>query len=296
MGRHFRIGRWAALSAVALLAACKPSPDKPFEPYPREGNLVHASTPNCHRGYKAFRKYAESRSGEGAWTAYQPTFAEPSRPTRWAKVSVVQVEGEQSVYTFTQPGHPAHPALVIKSIALTSEGASWMVAGCGWGDRRAYHAMQEASRRQAAAFEEAVTAHSAPPDELYVPGQDPEDERIRAPKDKLVSAVADRAYKLHMSGRELETQYSFTPEDRYLSAASFTWLETPAPLDDRLRILDQAIVSLSTKAGTEAVVGWCAGPDGARTPRFCAKARENNGWSDDWAQAERALGSRRQRG
>jgi len=286
MGRHFRIGRWAALSAVALLAACKPAPEKPFEPYFVGKGYIDTTNPNCHLGYKAFHKHAMAKAHAG-WDVLQPAAGSGQMGVRtlWAKVEVFEPPAEGRLYVFTLPGHPAHPAVLMKNTSISSEGVSWYVNGCGWGDRKAFIRFRSASQALSDAFEAEVKQYPWPEDASYATGQAPDDERIHAPKDQLVSTVADQAHELRLSGRELSALYAIASGDQREdeTTATFTWLEHPRLLADRFQILDLALVDIRTQAGSDAVLSWCSGPEGPRTPKFCRSARARNSeWSHKW--------------
>ncbi|WP_427791534.1 hypothetical protein [Brevundimonas diminuta] len=45
-----------------------------------------------------------------------------------------------NLYLVTQPDHPAHPAIFVRHILLTTEGTSVMTSGCGYGDKTALEA------------------------------------------------------------------------------------------------------------------------------------------------------------
>ncbi|MET4684937.1 hypothetical protein [Brevundimonas faecalis] len=42
-----------------------------------------------------------------------------------------------ALYLITRPDHPAHPAIFVRHVALSSEGASIVSGGCGFGDLKA---------------------------------------------------------------------------------------------------------------------------------------------------------------
>lgn len=45
-----------------------------------------------------------------------------------------------NLYLVTQPDHPAHPAIFVRHVLLTTESTSVMTGGCGYGDKTALEA------------------------------------------------------------------------------------------------------------------------------------------------------------
>lgn len=265
-----------ALCALSLVAGCKPAPKSVFEPYGRVQGAVDTTSPNCAARYNAFLDYAKARSrnqpGYEALQAAEPSNDLPDASTVWAKVAVYPVDGEDRIYVFTQPGHPAHPAVLIKSTFVNSEGMHQQVNGCAWGDHKAYVRFLTAAQISAAWFQEEIRGNPMPGADIPPSQRDPAEVRVAGPAE-LVMKVAERAWLMNRAGQPPSTIYVWTAKDALMSAAHFTWLEPPSPSADRYALMDAAIVDFTTDEGAEALASWCGGPDASRTPRLCERAK-----------------------
>lgn len=292
MGRpkYFRLMIMAAFGVLA--ASCEPKPDKPFQPFPTGRGWVDTSRPNCGAGYAAFETYAKQHaSGLSGYEAVQPTTAaDPTKPTLWAKVKVYALEGSGDLYIFTRFGHPAHPAVLIKSLVMTTEGASWSVVGCPWGPRVDYRRFATASRMLSDGFMGEIEQRPPPFDKVAYPlGQSPaENEQVHVQDAaEVVGAVADRALALKSDQRFMTTLHAFTKRDNGMAALNLTWISEPPAGADRYAIIDAARVSYQSNEGPRATAAWCGGPDGKRTPGFCARVvEETASWRRYWAESE----------
>ena len=288
MGRlkYFRLMFVVAFSLLAT--SCEPKQDKPFQPFPTGSGWVDMSRPNCGAGYAAFETYAKRHAwGLSGYEAVQPTTAatDPTRPTLWAKVKVYALEGSGELYIFTRFGHPAHPAVLIKSLVMTTEGASWSVVGCPWGPRHGYQRFATASRMLSDGFMGEIEQRPSPFDKVTYPlgqsSEENEEVHVRTAA-QVIGAVADRAVALKADQRFMTTLYAFTKLDNGMAALNLTWINEPASGADRYAIIDAARVSYQSNEGPRATEAWCGGPDGKRTPGFCATAaKETAFWLKD---------------
>jgi hypothetical protein len=263
------------VATVGLLgSACKPTSSKRFEPYPREQGYIDASRPNCPAGYKAFLDYAKAGIGsKEGYETLQPT--EPGGSfdrTVWAKVVVYAVEGENRIYVFTTQGHPAHPAVVIKSTYVNSEGVFWGVNGCSWGDRTAYLQFEAASQVLARQYRHETEQHP-PPDAQITTAHVDLTEVFAEPAD-MVSKVAERAAGLNAVGRPATHIIALRPKAYYPPAITFDWLEAPPPSASKYEIMEASYVDYTNDDGAAAMAAWCGGREATRTPKLCAKAQE----------------------
>jgi hypothetical protein len=257
-----------------LAAGCKPTGSKPFEPYPQGRGFVDTTRPNCSAGYKAFLDYAKaSPSADSGWERLQPTEpGTPLTPTVWAKVLVYAVEGENRIYVFTVRGHPAHPAVIIKSTHVGGEGISWSVNGCGWGDHNSYLQFETASKVLSDQFRE-ETGGGPWPDAKIAPGHVDLTE-VRAEPSDMVAKIAERAAGLNAVGRPATHIIALRPKAYYPPAISFDWLETPLSSASKYDLMESSIVDYTSDEGAAAMAAWCRGSEGARTPKLCASAKE----------------------
>lgn len=288
---NFRLIPVVVLSLLAM--SCEPKRDTSFQPFPTGRGWTDTSRPNCGAGYAAFETYARKYAwGLSGYEAMQPTVVDNStEPTLWAKVKVYSVESRGDLYIFTRFGHPAHPAVLIKSLVMASEGASWSVVGCPWGSRRAYRRFAVASRMLSDAFMNEIEAHPPPFEKVTYPlGQSPEEnEEVHVEQAaQMIGAMADRALALKLDQRFMTTLYAFTKREGGMPALNLTWAKEPPSGADRFAIIDAAILSYQSIEGPRATTAWCSGPDGKRTPRFCAAAAiETKAWSEYWASASK---------
>lgn len=282
---NFRLIPVVVLSLLAM--SCEPKRDKPFQPFPTGRGWTDTSRPNCGAGYAAFETYARKYAwGLSGYEAMQPTVVEDStKPTLWAKVKVYAVQASGDLYIFTRFGHPAHPAVLIKSVVITSEGVSWDVVGCPWGARGAYRRFAGASQALTDGFMAEIEAHPSPLGKVTYPlGQSPEEnEEVHVETAaQMIGAMADRALALKSDQRFMNTLYAFTKLEGGMGVLYLTWAKEPPSGADRYAIIDAAIVDYQSNQGPRATAAWCNGPDGKRTPRFCAAAAaETKRWLED---------------
>jgi hypothetical protein len=174
-----------ALCALSLIAGCKPAPKPAFEPYGRALGGVDTTNPNCAARYNAFLDYAKAhsreRSGYDVLQAAEPSTTLSGVSTVWAKVKVYPVDGEDRLYVFTQPGHPAHPAVLIKSTFVNTEGMHQQVNGCAWGDHKAYARFLTAAQISAAWFQEEIRSYPMPGADIPPSQRDPAEVRVAGP-------------------------------------------------------------------------------------------------------------------
>jgi len=282
---NFRLIPVVVLSLLAV--SCEPKHDKPFQPFPTGRGWTDTSRPNCGAGYAAFETYAQKYAwGLSGYEAMQPTVVEDStKPTLWAKVKVYSLQGSGNLYIFTRFGHPAHPAVLIKSLSMDSEGPTWSVVGCPWGARRAYRRFAGASQALTDGFMAEIEAHPSPLGKVAYPlGQSPEEnEEVHVETAaQMIGAMADRALALKSDQRFMNTLYAFTKLEGGMGVLYLTWAKEPPSSADRYAIIDAAIVDYQSNQGPRATAAWCGGPDGKRTPRFCtAAAAETKRWLED---------------
>ncbi|MHC3126947.1 hypothetical protein OB03_06380 [Brevundimonas sp. GN22] len=106
------------LGAAFLVAACQQPQPKIHTTGPEPEMLV------CEIGFEAnvreikARKMIESDEREHGSSAYFDRHLE-------------------RVYIVTQPDHPAHPAIFMRWVVLTTESINFMTDACGYGDRDA---------------------------------------------------------------------------------------------------------------------------------------------------------------
>ena len=206
------------------------------------------------------------------YEASQPTEpGGPFTPTVWAKVLVYAVEGDGRIYVFTTQGHPAHPSVIIKSTSVTSEGVSWNVNGCGWGNRTAYLQFETASQVLARQYRHEIE-QTPWPDAKIAPGQVDLTEVFAEPAD-MVAKVAERAVGLNAVERPATHIIALRPKADYPPAISFDWLQPPPQAANKYEILEAAYVDYASDEGAAAMAAWC-GREGGRTPKLCAKAKE----------------------
>ena len=57
---------------------------------------------------------------------------------KFANQLVITVESERRIYVFTQPGHPAHPAVVVRAVVEHGTGSEVQRMGHYAGDQKAF--------------------------------------------------------------------------------------------------------------------------------------------------------------
>lgn len=270
----------AALCALGLITGCKPASQTAFEPFVKTGGYVDAGRPACAARYRAFLDYAKSHgSGRGYETLQATELGHGNASTVWAKVAVYPVAGEDRLYVFTLPGHPAHPAVLIKSTYVNSEGMHQVVNGCAWGEQEAFTRFLTAAQVSAAWFQKEIRQGPMPGDVVPQSQRDPGEVRV-AKADDLVAKVAERAWLMNRAGQPPSTIYAKTGADPLMAAATFIWLETPSPSADRDTLVDAAVIDFHTDDGAKALASWCGGANGGRTPQLCKRAKQR---AAEWA-------------
>ncbi len=265
------------LALGLLVAGCKPSSPEAFEPYARTRGYVDLTRPVCAAGYNAFLRHADAHPGEMAGPdgheVVQPVEpGDPFSPTVWAKVKLYGVDGENRLYIFTTPGHPAHPAVILKDRIVAVHGPWWSINGCGWGDQQAYQAFEGTVRMLARDFEWQAK-QSPPPDARMVAGHEDLTD-VRAPMPLVVGKVADRAVGLLEVGRPATRINGLTPAGDLPPALNFVWLDPVKPGLDRYAMLEASRVDYASDEGASAMAAWCGGVEGRKTPKLCAQARK----------------------
>lgn len=106
------------IGAAFLLAACQ-SPEPGFHSSGLDTGLL-----DCKIGFQANvraiknRPMIEPYEGEHTSSGYHDRFRE-------------------LLFIVTQPDHPAHPAIFMRSVAVTTESINFLTEACGYGDRDA---------------------------------------------------------------------------------------------------------------------------------------------------------------
>jgi hypothetical protein len=105
--------RGLALAGLLALAACAPKARAPA-----------AAALDCGQGFAAQRTAILAQPG------LKPAPQEPSEPYR-----VYSTADGRASYFVTEPGAPAHPAILMQAVA---QGGGMTDTGCAWGDQAAY--------------------------------------------------------------------------------------------------------------------------------------------------------------
>lgn len=100
------------------LGACQP-----------KANVPAAVTLDCAQGFDALKAKITAQPG------LKPAPAEPGEPYR----AYSTADGQAS-YFVTQPGAPAHPAILMQQVAADGQMRN---TGCGFGDQAAYAQLQD---------------------------------------------------------------------------------------------------------------------------------------------------------
>lgn len=123
------------IGAAFLLAACQ-SPEPGFHSSGLDTGLL-----DCKIGFQANVRAIKSRpmiepyEGEHTSSSYQDRYSD-------------------LLFIVTQPDHPAHPAIFVRSVGVTTESFVYHTDACGYGDR---DALKEAVRRYKA-FDKLLSA------------------------------------------------------------------------------------------------------------------------------------------